>query len=281
MSEGMAIRVLGPLRVTVDGVPVALPAKQRRLLAILALQANRDVPFERLIEASWGADAEPGLVKTLQSHVFQLRRTLRGGGRDHDGVPRIVTDAGGYRLEADPAAIDAPRFLALVTQAHAPGTDARTSMRLLTEALALWHGSSVADVGDEPASLAEVRQLDALRVAAIEDVMRVRLDLGEHESLVPDLRRALVDAPYNERLWTALMIALARSGRRAEALLAYRDAAAALRRELDIEPGPQLQAVARSLEAGSFIDHDPAAPGRSPVAHALGSLGPEDRISAC
>lgn len=278
----MAIRVLGPLRVTVDGVPVALPAKQRRLLAILALHANREVPFERLIEASWGADAEPGLVRTLQSHVFQLRRTLRRGAPGRESDPRIVTDAGGYRLEADPAVIDAPRFLGLVTRAHALGTDARTSLGLLTEALGLWQGASVADVGDEPASLAEVRQLDALRVAAIEDVVRLRLELGEHEALVPDLRRAVVEAPYNERLWIALMTALARSGRRAEALLAYRDAAAALRRELDIDPGPQLQAVARRLEDGSFRDDDreePADPSRA--VRAAAPWAPEDRISAC
>ena len=154
-------------------------------------------------------------------------------------------------------------------------------MGLLTEALALWQGSSVADVGDEPASLAAVRQLDALRVAAIEDVVRLRLDLGDYGALVPDLRRAVVEAPYNERLWTALMIALARSGRRAEALLAYRDAAAALRRELDIEPGPQLQAVAKSLEAGSSIDDDPATAGWSPAQRAAESAAPEDRLSAC
>jgi DNA-binding SARP family transcriptional activator len=277
----MAIRVLGPLRVTVDGLPVALPAKQRRLLAILALQVNREVPFERLIEASWGPDADPGLVKTLHSHIFQLRRALRRGARGGDGASRIVTDAGGYRLEADPAAIDARRFVRLVVRARTPGIDPGTSMRLLTEALALWRGPLVADVGDEPAALAEVGQLDALRVAAIEDIVRMRLDLGEHQALVPDLRRAFLEAPYNERLWTALMIALARSGHRAEALLAYRDAAQALRGELDIQPGPQLEALARSLEDGSFDDHDRSPEERARAPQPVSARDADDRISAC
>lgn len=278
----MAIRVLGPLRVTVDGAPVALPAKQRRLLAILALQANREVPFERLIEATWGEDAEPGLAKTLQSHVFQLRRALRRGDHRHDADPRIVTDPDGYRLEADPDAIDAPMFLSLLTRARAPGTEPREAARLLTEALALWRGQAVADVGDEPASLAEVRQLDALRIAALEDVMRLRLDLGEHDALVPELRRAVVEAPYNERLWTSLMVALARSGRRAEALIAFRDAADALRRELDIEPGPQLRTVAQQLEAGSFDGAAARGPAlRADMPPSVIRLAEDDRLGAC
>jgi len=106
----MTISVLGPLQVTVAGRNVALPAKQRTLLAILALQVNRVVPQHRLIEAGWGEDASPGLTKTLQSHVFQLRRALSLSDDAADAAdcePRIVTDAGGYRLEADAGSVDA------------------------------------------------------------------------------------------------------------------------------------------------------------------------------
>jgi DNA-binding SARP family transcriptional activator len=254
VCQGIEIGVLGPLRVTVDGAAVALPAKQRRLLAILALQANREVPFERLIEASGGEDSSPGLAKTLHSHVFQLRRAIRGADRGHEHAPlaRIVTDPGGYRLETDSEAIDASRFLALVERARRPGTDPKAAAADLTEALGLWRGSCVAEVGDEPAALAQAWQLDALRSAALEDVVRMRLEAGEDESLIPDLRRALAEAPYNERLWLGLMTALARSGRRAEALLAFRDATDALRRELDLEPGPELRALAGRIQAGSM-----------------------------
>jgi DNA-binding SARP family transcriptional activator len=248
----MAISVLGPLGVAVAGRPVALPAKQRTLLAILALQADRTVPHERLIEAMWGQDASAGLLKTLQSHVFQLRRALAAGGEAGDCEPRVVTDAGGYRLEADPAAIDAKVFLALLQAARAPGAEADGSVALLRRALALWRGTRVAEVGDEPAAMAEVQQLEWLRQAAVEDLARLRLSLGEHESLVPDLRRAVAEAPYNEQLWASLMIALARCGKRAEALIAYQDARDALRAELDIEPGRELQELALGLREGTL-----------------------------
>src|SRR6478735_5155509 len=109
----MTISVLGPLQVTVAGRNVALPAKQRTLLAILAFHVNRVVPQHRLIEAGWGEDAASGLAKTLQSHVFQLRRALSLADDGSDAAacePRIVTDAGGYRLEVDAASVDAKVF---------------------------------------------------------------------------------------------------------------------------------------------------------------------------
>ncbi len=250
----MTISVLGPLQVTIAGRPIALPAKQRTLLAILALQANRVVPQGRLIEAAWGDDASVGLAKTLQSHVFQLRRALAAGGEAAACEPRIVTDAGGYRLEADPAAIDAKVFMGLLETARASRAEAPGTVALLRRALALWRGPGVADVGEEPAALAEIQQLEWLRLAAIEDLARLRLALGEHEELIPELHRAIAEAPYNEQLWASLMVALARCGKRAEALIAYQRARDALRAELDIEPGRELQELAQRLRDGTVAD---------------------------
>jgi DNA-binding SARP family transcriptional activator len=252
----MTISVLGPLRVSVAGRPVALPAKQRTLLAILAFQANRVVPQDRLIEASWGVDASPGIAKTLQSHVFQLRRALGRAGDIGACEPRIVTDEGGYRLQADPAAIDAKVFVALLETARSAGTETRSTVAGLQRAVALWRGPGVADVGEEPAAMAEIQQLEWLRLAAVEELARLRLALGEHEQLVPELRRAVAEAPYNEQLWASLMIALGRCGKRAEALIAFQHAGDALRAELDIEPGRELRDLAQQLRAGASLHVD-------------------------
>ena len=260
----MTISVLGPLRVAVAGQAVALPAKQRTVLAVLAFQANRVVPQDRLIEATWGSDAPLGLAKTLQSHVFQLRRAISRGGATAACEPRIVTDGGGYRLEADPSAIDATVFMGLLGTARAAGAEARSTVVDLQRAVALWRGPGVADVGDEPAALAEIQQLDWLRLAAVEDLARLRLALGEHEQLIPELRRAVAEAPYNEQLWASLMIALGRCGKRAEALIAFGHARDALRAELDIEPGQELRQIAQRMRAGTFLDAA-SAPASGPI----------------
>ena len=112
----------------------------------------------------------------------------------------------------------------------------------------------MADVGDEPAVLAEIQQLEWLRLSAVEDLARLRLAIGEHELVVPELRRAVAETPYNEQLWASLMIALARCGKRAEALIAFQQARAALRVELDIEPGRELQELALHLREGDRVD---------------------------
>ena len=244
----MAISVLGPLRLSSGSRQVPLPAKQAILLAILALQPNRTVSTDRLIEALWGEDASPDLVKTLQTHVFQLRRRLEPGTADIDDAATIVTEGRGYRLEAQPSAIDASVFLGLVADARAlAGTDPAQAAALLGEALALWRGPDVAEVGGEPAATAEIERLQEVRTSAVDELVRVRLGLGETDALVADLRKAVSEAPYREQLWASLMLALARSGQRAQALLAYRDAEAALRRELDVEPSHELQELAARI----------------------------------
>ena len=238
----MTISVLGPLRVTVAGRPVALPAKQRTLLAILAFQANRAVPQDRLIEASWGEDASAGHREDAPVARVPAPASARAGAatsvRASRGSSRTAAATGcrPTRRRSTPRC-----SWRLLETARAAGTEARTTVAQLQRAVALWRGPGVADVGDEPAAMAEIQQLEWLRLAAVEDLARLRLALGEHEQLVPELRRAVAEAPYNEQLWASLMIALGRCGKRAEALIAFQHARDALRAELDIEPGRELR----------------------------------------
>ena len=251
--SAVEISVLGPLRVAVGDRVIPLPAKQQTLLAVLALQPNVTVSNDRLMLALWGEDASPTALKTLQSHVFQLRQVIAS----------IETDGRGYRLRIDPLSVDARRFEALLDDARSTAaTDARAATIGLTRALALWRGPSLPDVGEEPVASAEIERLLERRHAAFDELVRLRLSLGEYGEVVPELRQALRESPYQERLWASLMVALSRSGRKAEALLAYREATEALRRELDVEPGDELQALAASIREGTS---ERGAPGPPPA----------------
>ena len=253
----MGISVLGPLRLSVGDRQVPLPAKQAILLAILALQPHRTVSTDRLIEALWGEDASPDLVKTLQTHVFQLRRRLEPGAADVEDAAAIVTEGHGYRLEAGRRSSTracSSRWSPKRAPPQTPGR--RHAAARLTEALALWRGPDVAEVGGEPAATAEIERLQEVRTSAVDELVRIRLGLGETDALVADLRKAVSEAPYREQLWASLMLALARSGQRAQALLAYRDAEAALRRELDVEPSRELQELAARIREDDPIAGD-------------------------
>src|SRR5580765_8328171 len=99
----MRYRVLGPLEVR-DGetlLPLA-GAKQRALLALLLLHANRVVSRDRLIDELWRDDPPETAVQSVQVYVSRLRKLLPGDA--------LLTQAPGYLLEIDPDTLDLHRF---------------------------------------------------------------------------------------------------------------------------------------------------------------------------
>ena len=81
----MEFRILGPLELYSDGQLVDLGgAKQRALLAVLLLHANRVVSQDSLIESLWESDPPASAQKALQMYVSGLRKLLGifGGNRD-------------------------------------------------------------------------------------------------------------------------------------------------------------------------------------------------------
>ena len=79
-TSRLEFRLLGPLTVTVDGVPIAVGGpKQRALLALLLLSANRVVPRERLIDELFADQSVNSADHALRNHVSRLRKVLRSG----------------------------------------------------------------------------------------------------------------------------------------------------------------------------------------------------------
>lgn len=224
--------ILGPVEVRADGEPVPISAaKLRTLLAALLLRPNRTVPTSTLIEQVWGDQPPQRGVAALQNYVMRLRQALGGS--------HIRTTPGGYSISVSPAQLDLTRFSQLTADAAA-GSPA-TRARLLTAALALWRGPALEGVPSPVLQRAEVPRLEELRLTAVEMRIDAELELGRHAALVPELRSLTAQHPLRERLWHQLMLALRRSGRRAEALAAYRSVSEFLSEELGLDPGPELR----------------------------------------
>src|SRR5262245_41376058 len=103
----MEFRILGPLEVVAEGRPVGLGGpKQRTLLALLLLEANRVVSSDRLIDALWEDYPPETALKGLTVHISQLRKLL--------GTERIETTPPGYRLRVEDGEFDLHRFRRLV-----------------------------------------------------------------------------------------------------------------------------------------------------------------------
>ena len=246
--------ILGPLEVRRDGHALDLGGPGRRvLLATLLVRANEPVAADVLAQAVWGDDAPAGARKALQVQVARLRRAL-GPAAD-----RLETMLGGYRLVVEPGELDAEMFERACEGARElpPGE----AVAVLRDALALWRGPAIADVRYEAALQRDIRRLEELRDAALEERVEAELALGAHARLVGELEALIGEHPLRERLRTQHMLALYRSGRHAEALAAFRAARDALD-ELGLQPGPEL----RCLEQAILV-HDPAlaAPEREDV----------------
>jgi DNA-binding SARP family transcriptional activator len=262
------IRILGPFEVAVDGAPIALAgAKQRALLAILALHANQVVSADRLLEDLWGEDRPESGATALQVRVSQLRKTLGAAGSS------LVTRAPGYVLQLDRDALDLHRFERLVGDAErAEPAEAAVKLR---EALALWRGPALPELVYESFAQPAIGRLEELRVAALEKRIEADLVLGRHADLVAELEELVAEHPLREQLRAQLMLALYRSRRQAEALDAYRSARRALVDALGIEPSPPLQELEQAIlrQDPALELATPATPERSVLVVALADEG--------
>ncbi|HWO62812.1 MAG TPA: BTAD domain-containing putative transcriptional regulator, partial [Umezawaea sp.] len=204
------LRVLGPVEFRVDGQVVEVGhARQRCVLAVLVVEANRVVTVEQLLDRVW-ADRLPHKARQLVStYVSRLRTVLAG-------KVAIVRQSGGYVLRVDPDAVDLHRFRLLVAQAHG----APRALALLEEAAGLWRGEAFEGL-DSP-WIATVREgLARERFTADLDRADLALAHGRHAELTTELEKRAEAHPLDERVAGQLMLALYRGGRQAEALLRF------------------------------------------------------------
>jgi DNA-binding SARP family transcriptional activator len=249
-------RVLGPLEVTEAGERVPLPPGQpSAVLARLLLDANRPLSADALVDAVWGESPPPSARKVLQAYVSQLRKAL--------GADRIATSRAGYAVRIERGELDLARFEELAEAARTTRDPGRRAA-LLAEALALWRGPALADFRAEPFAVPAARRLNDLRLSALEERIEADLELGRHDRVTSDLEALVAEEPLREGPRRQLMLALYRSGRRADALACYVDARRRLVDELGLEPGVALRELERAI-----LREDPALDGggtrRAPV----------------
>jgi len=240
-------RILGPLEVRrgTDVVPLA-SGNQRKVLLALALEPNRSVSGEQLIDALWGERPPARAKNALQVHVSALRDLLEVG-VDRGAV--LATTPTGYQLNVPEETIDSRRFERLAAEGRAAlfAEDAELAARLLSEAVDLWRGPALVDVVYAEFAAHEAARLEELRLSTFEDLADAKLALGGHEQLIPRLQAFVASQPLRERARAQLMLALYRDGRQSDALAEYRAARDTLVEEIGIEPGPALQALERAI----------------------------------
>ena len=257
--EVMEVRLFGELEALAGGVPVPVRgAKQRALLALLALQRGQPVSADRLIDVLWGDGQAANPANALQAQIGQLRRTL--------GPAAILTTEAGYALRAGPGEVNVVRFEQLVAKGRRLAADGEMepASAALGEALDLRRGEPLAEFTYAGFFNAERAHLDELTLVAIESRAGADLSLGRYGELAGELEARCREHPLRERLWELLILALYRSGRQAEALRAYTEIRDRLAGELGIDPGPAL----RELQARILAQDPSLGPASAPASPA-------------
>jgi DNA-binding SARP family transcriptional activator len=254
----LELRLLGPLEVRRDGAPVRLPAKQRTLLAALALGRGRVVSVDQLIEALWPAKRPSDARHALEMHASRLRGLL---GEE----ATVEARAPGYVLELDPAQIDVNRFEQLIGELRdVLDVDPARAAARAGDALSLLRGAALADFAYETFAQEEIARLEELRLEAEDARIEAELRLGRSGELIGEIEALIAAAPLRERRRGQLMVALYRAGRQADALDVYTQTRVVLLEELGLEPGPALRDIQQAI-----LRQDPAlAIGSAPLAEA-------------
>ncbi|WP_308258654.1 BTAD domain-containing putative transcriptional regulator [Saccharothrix obliqua] len=245
----MRFAVLGPLRVERAGVDIAVGGpRQRDLLVLLLLRANRVLTADWLADALWDGRPPAGAAVTLRSHVAGLRRVLEPERGHRVPAELLRGHTGGYELAVPPDAVDAVRFTTLADDAAAAMAAGDTALaeHRYREALGLWRGDVAVDLA---AVRADVEGLAGTRLEVEEGLATAAVALGRHHEVLPALRRFVTEHPEREHARGQLMLALYRAGRQAEALEVYDEGRRVLRDEHGVPPGEPLRLLHQRILA--------------------------------
>ncbi|MEU6859580.1 BTAD domain-containing putative transcriptional regulator [Glycomyces sp. NPDC046736] len=239
----VGFRALGPLEVSRgNGPAIKLAPMRRRLLATLLARAGHQLSVDQLANALWEADPPPSATAGIHVHLHRLRRDLGESGH-------ITRGAAGYQISVTAAEFDAKRFTDLAVRAarERAGGRTETAFDTVREALALWRGEPYGGVPRTGAVAAAAERLREQRLTAVQAMHELQLDLRRHHEAVAPLTDLAAAHPHNERFAALLMLALHRSGRRAEALELYRVRRRQTVERLGLEPGALLRRMHEAI----------------------------------
>ncbi|HEY5629879.1 MAG TPA: BTAD domain-containing putative transcriptional regulator [Candidatus Limnocylindrales bacterium] len=262
----MDFGILGQLRVSSgDGaVDLGSPA-QRTLLAVLLSSPNAPVAADRLVDELWGENPPPSAHHLLEVYASRLRRAVDDPG---DGS-RIARRGDAYQLRVQPGELDADRFAAGVARGRVLGDrDPEAADEIMAAAMDMWIGPPFADLPAAPPAVRErIEYLEQLRLEGHKAWNDVRLRLGRHRDLVPELGELAARHPYDEAIHAQLMLALYRCGRQADALATARTLEARLREDLGLETTAEVRDRYRDilLQAPGLSLEPPEPPSNLPI----------------
>jgi DNA-binding SARP family transcriptional activator/tetratricopeptide (TPR) repeat protein len=237
----MDFRLFGPFEVWHDGASMEPgDLQQRCVLVILLLNANRAVSKDYLQDCLW-PQGQPR-SDLITSYIARLRKVFKD-------TPEVLIEKPptGYLLRVDPDLIDLNRFRALCVRAREANDAA-----LFGEALDLWRGRFLSDLGVDRVGGPTVMPSDEERVDALVDLAELELKAGQHRRIRDRLRPVWEEDRAQQRLAAALMRALIQAGDHVRAVEVYHQTRDALD-EYGMDVSRELRETMRRAQYGDRL----------------------------
>jgi DNA-binding SARP family transcriptional activator len=258
-GDGLRVYALGGFRVErgadVLSFDQGVSRPAQKLFKWLLTRRTRRLPREETFEALWPTSDTPG---TLRGAILRLRRALEPDVDAGDSILDYDADAIWIRRDAD-VWVDADAFEHLISEA----VRADDPADLLEEADRLYAGEYLPDDVYDDWAIQRREALANLWKELQFNLSRSRERRGDVPGAIRALQRLLEQDRCDERAANELMLLLARSGRRSEALRVYQRLVESLREELAAEPSAGTKAVYHRVSTG---EAGPLAAGRAPDA---------------
>jgi predicted ATPase/DNA-binding SARP family transcriptional activator len=257
----LAIRVLGPFEVALDGEPVTRfeTRKARALLAYLAAGGDHPHRREALAEMLWPGRPQ-GAARANLRHTL---RCLRLAIADYDASPAFLL-ASRETLQLNPegdASVDIDTFAELLAGEQGGG---HPDILRLEAAVRLYRGVFLEDLSLPDSATFEEwlilkrEQIGRQVVTALHRLTEGYEQLGEYERAMEHAWQRVELEPWDEAAQRQVMRLLAVTDHRDAALARYEDCRRVIDRELGVEPEKETIALYERIRDG--LDLLPAPP---------------------
>jgi DNA-binding SARP family transcriptional activator len=251
-TTSVRVEVLGPLRVSIGGVPVQAPELRRgRVRALLALLvACGPVRRERVMDVMWPELDPPAASRNLRVTLTRLRQLLEPGRRPGAPGARLEVDGDLLWLDDERVEVDLwelRRHVQAAEAAQRAGNSAAAAGHLQA-AHALWRGDPLADL-DSLAAVAPERE--QARRAVVDAALRLgelQLVAGQFDESAALAEQVKATSPYDERAHRLAIAAHLQRQDRVATAAAVRDTEVMLA-ELGVEAAAPTQMLLRQAAA--------------------------------
>ncbi len=259
MAE-LSISLLGTVEVRLNNEPISSfrTKSVQALLIYLVCEAERPSSREQLMDLLWPSMPLKSAQTNLRQTTYRLRQTIPEVNRQNgEAVPFLITTRQTIQINPDADYFaDVQTFTSLIEDAP-------------PKAIKLYRGNFLADFFLPDSETFEEwanNQRELYRrqaLEAMEQVTAVSIQNANYDQAIHFAQRQLEIDNLRESSHRQLMEALARNGRRQDALSHFNMLQTLLQDELAIKPSRQTHAIVDKIRADDFSDRDTDPPPHS------------------